>query len=171
MTKITDMYTELRFLRVLKLDGFRTKRTLCEEIGKLIHLKYLGLRESYVKRLPRPIINLRRLQTLDLFNSDTYVELPDEISKLKELRHLFGKFHGNWEIDSLTKLQSLKYVSSTRWISIDTEKLGNLRELWIYGFFGSLEFRLDSVAKLERLEQLLVKLDRYDCFKSLQPLT
>ncbi|TXG65578.1 hypothetical protein EZV62_006853 [Acer yangbiense] len=52
--------------------------------------------------------------------------------------------------------------------------MGNLRELWILN--GSeetkkKEFCFDSIAKLERLEQLGVKLDRNDCFASLQPLT
>ncbi|TXG65572.1 hypothetical protein EZV62_006847 [Acer yangbiense] len=173
MTKITNMYTEFRFIRVLKLDGFFIySRTLSEEIGKLIHLKYLGLRESYVSHLPRSIINLRRLQTLDLFTIGMEVELPNEISKLPELRHLFGMFDRNLEIDSLTKLQSLKYVSGQSWISINTEKLGNLRELWIYGSVQTTnEFCFDSIAKLERLEQLAVKLDYNDCFTSLQPLT
>ncbi|KAK0602948.1 hypothetical protein LWI29_038445 [Acer saccharum] len=173
MTKITDVYTKLRFLRVLKLDGYRPENwSLREEIGKLIHLKYLGLRESYVKYLPRSILNLRRLQTLDLFSPDMEVELPYEISKLQELRHLFGKFYGNLEIDSLRKLQSLKYVRSKFWISINAEKLGNLRELWILGTLETTnEFHFDSIAKLKRLEQLVVKVHRNACFASLQPLT
>ncbi|KAK2640547.1 hypothetical protein Ddye_028342 [Dipteronia dyeriana] len=161
MTKITAMYTEFRFLRVLKLDGYLLENyRLCEEIGMLIHLKYLGLRETYVNHLPWSTINLQRLQTLDLFSSSMEVELSNEISKLQELRHLFGKFKGNLEIGSLTKLQSLKYARNEIWISINTEKLMNLRELWI--IYGSLEtankFQFDSIAKLERLEQLAVKL-------------
>ncbi|KAK0601823.1 hypothetical protein LWI29_027742 [Acer saccharum] len=68
----------------------------------------------------------------------------------------------NLEIDSLTKLQSLKYVFSQSWISINTKKLGNLRELRIYGLGGTTkELQFNSIAKLERLEQLA----------SLQPLT
>ncbi|TXG65570.1 hypothetical protein EZV62_006845 [Acer yangbiense] len=175
MRTITDRYTKFRFLRVLKLDGYPTRSTLSKEIGKLIHLKYLGLRGSKVKYLPRSILNLRRLQTLDLFNSDMEIELPNEISKLQELSHLSGWFFGNLEIDSLIKLQSLKYVLIQSWISINTEKLGNLRELWIYGSVQTTsEFCFDSIAKLERLEQLAVKLEdhRYlGCFASLQPLT
>ncbi|KAK0600435.1 hypothetical protein LWI29_014991 [Acer saccharum] len=171
--KITDMYTKFRFLRVLKLDGYPLENgSLSEEIGKLIHLKYLGLRESQVQCVPRSITNLRRLQTLDLYNSCTNTELPYEISKLQELRHLFGYFGGNLEIDSLTKLQSLKYVYSQSWISFNTEKLGNLRELWIFGRMEKTNvFCFDSIAKLKRLEQLMVLLGGEDCFASLQPLT
>ncbi|KAK4851381.1 hypothetical protein QYF36_014652 [Acer negundo] len=171
--KITDMCKEFRFLRVLKLDGYRLNNwSLSEEIGKLIHLKYLGLRESGVKHLPRSIINLRRLQTLDLFAFDIVAKLPNEISKLQELRHLFGMFYGNLEIESMTKLQSLKYVRSEIWISINTEKLMNLQELWICGPLGKTkEFRFDSIARLDRLEKLVVKLGCNDCFASLQPLT
>ncbi|KAK3200302.1 hypothetical protein Dsin_023717 [Dipteronia sinensis] len=176
LTKITVMCTKFRFLRVLKLDGNRLGNgSLSEEIGQLIHLKYLGLRESYVNHLPRSIINLRRLQTLDLFSLDMSgveaVEQPNEISKLHELRHLFGRFHVNLEIDSLRKLQSLKCVSSELWISIDAEKLGNLRELWIEGSAQTKEFCFDSIAKLQRFEQLAVKLGLNDGFASLQPLT
>ncbi|TXG65580.1 hypothetical protein EZV62_006855 [Acer yangbiense] len=47
MRKITDRYTEFRFLRALKLDGYRLdEMALSKEIGKLIHLKNLGLRET-----------------------------------------------------------------------------------------------------------------------------
>ncbi|TXG65554.1 hypothetical protein EZV62_006829 [Acer yangbiense] len=173
MKKITDMYTEFRFLRVLNLDGYHLGyRTLSERIGKLIHLMYLGLRETGVQHLPQSIINLRRLQTLDLFSKNSAFELPYEISMLQELRHLFGNFNGNLKIDSLTKLQSLNYVYCLSWISMNTEKLGNLRELWIYGPVGTTKvFCFDSIAKLERLEQLVVKLSINDCFAPLQPLT
>ncbi|TXG65592.1 hypothetical protein EZV62_006867 [Acer yangbiense] len=170
---IRYMYTMFRFLRVLKLHGFRTYvDTLSNEIGKLIHLKYLGLRETLNCYIPRSILNLRTLQTLDVLSRDLVVQLPHEISKLQELRHLFGYFGGHLKIESLTKLQSLKYVFSKFWISINTEKLGNLRELWIYGSVGTTkEFQFDSIAKLKTLEQLVVKLDHNDCFASLQPLT
>ncbi|TXG65575.1 hypothetical protein EZV62_006850 [Acer yangbiense] len=168
--KIEYMYGMFRFLRVLKLHGFKKYgRNLSDEIGKLIHLKYLGLRESLVSRLPQSILNLRTLQTLDVLSPDTVVQLPWEISKLQELRHLFGYFDGHLKIESLTKLQSLKYVISECWISINTEKLGNLRELWIFGPLD--EFCFDSITKLKTLEQLVVKLDHNDGFASLQPPT
>ncbi|KAK0601021.1 hypothetical protein LWI29_020639 [Acer saccharum] len=171
--KIEYMYTMFRFLRVLKLHGFKKYGgNLSNEIGKLIHLKYLGLRESLVNDLPQSILNLRTLQTLDVFSPDSVVQLPCEISKLQELRHLFGYFGGHLKIESLTKLHSLKYVFSKCWISINTEELGNLRELWIHGPVGTTkEFCFDSIAKLKTLEQLVVKLDHNDCFASLQPLT
>ncbi|KAK4850846.1 hypothetical protein QYF36_010259 [Acer negundo] len=172
-TKMTCMYTKFRFLRVLKLHGFNVYGgTLSKEIGKLIHLKYLGLRESLVDYLPRSILNLRTLQTLDVLSPDSGVVLPYEISKLQELRHLFGYFRGHLGIDSLTELQSIKYVLRKSWISINTEKLGNLRELWIFGTLETTnEFCFDSISKLKRLEQLAVKLGRKDCFASLKPLT
>ncbi|TXG65573.1 hypothetical protein EZV62_006848 [Acer yangbiense] len=142
------------------------------EIKRKITDRYTEFRESNIKYLPRSILNLRRLQTLDLFTSESFVTLPSEISNLQELRYLFGVFWGNLEIDSLTKLQSLKYVSGQSWISINTEKLGNLRELWINGSVQiTEEFRFDSIAKLERLEQLVVKGLRNACFASLQSLT
>ncbi|KAK0600981.1 hypothetical protein LWI29_020169 [Acer saccharum] len=173
MTKIRDMYTEFRFLRVLKLDGFKVSGgTLSEEIGKLIHLKYLGLRKSSVINLPQSIFNLRRLQTLDLFSNS--IKPPKEFSKLQELRHLYGIFARDFQIDSLTKLQSLKYVECKLWLMVNTEKLVNLRELRINNLVsttGRRYFCFDSIAKLRRLEHLMVQLDRNYCFVSLQPLT
>ncbi|KAK2640482.1 hypothetical protein Ddye_028277 [Dipteronia dyeriana] len=170
--KTTQTVAEFRFIRVLKLDHFITNGTLSEEIGNLIHLKYLGLRESYIRHVPRSITNLQRLQILDLYTSNTDTEISNEISTLQELRHLFGRFVGNFEIDSLTKLQSVKYVYCESWIRINTEKLSNLRELWIFGWRMETkrEFCFDSIAKLKRLKQLVVLLDRNDCFASLQPL-
>ncbi|TXG65566.1 hypothetical protein EZV62_006841 [Acer yangbiense] len=100
----------------------------------------------------------------DLYTLSNDTELSNEISKLQELRHLFGRFDGNLEIESLTKLQSLK--------SLNTEKLGNLRELWIFGRMETTNvFCFDSIAKLNRLEQLVVILYGNDYFASLQPLT
>ncbi|KAK2640500.1 hypothetical protein Ddye_028295 [Dipteronia dyeriana] len=86
---------------------------------------------------------------------------------------MFGMFYWNWNlemIDSLRELQYLKYVESKIRISINSEKLGNLRELWIFGKLGN-KFQFDSITKFKRLEQLVVKVRGKACLESLQPLT
>ncbi|KAL5853722.1 hypothetical protein ACOSQ3_008840 [Xanthoceras sorbifolium] len=175
MEQLTHMCIKFRFLRVLNLNGYRASEnswTLSEEIGKLIHLKYLYLRESYISKLPPSILNLRGLETLDVLSEEVEVELPRGFFKLQELKHLFGFFSGPIQISGLRKLHSLRYVSNESWIKINTEKLVNLRELWIYGQLSKelKAFRFDSIAKLKRLGQLSVKLQFGDSFASLGPL-
>ncbi|KAL5850788.1 hypothetical protein ACOSQ3_008838 [Xanthoceras sorbifolium] len=168
------MYKKFRFLRVVNLDGYcDASGILSEGMGKLIHLKYLGLRKSGVRELPSSILNLRRLETLDLFSRGKEVELPNKVYKLQELKHLFGLFSGHLQIGSLTKLQSLKFVNNESWSKINPEKFVNLRELAIYSKLSAevKVFRFDSVAKLPRLERLSVKLSPGDFFASLQPLS
>ncbi|PHT60182.1 hypothetical protein CQW23_02545 [Capsicum baccatum] len=58
-----------------------------ETFFKLFHLRYLSLRNTNVKVLPRSIERLKQLEILDL--KQTYItELPVEILKLENIRHL-----------------------------------------------------------------------------------
>jgi disease resistance protein RPM1 len=50
-----------RFLRVIDLNGLQMKR-LPNEIGSIIHLRYLGIRNSSLEELPSSISNLDSLQ-------------------------------------------------------------------------------------------------------------
>ncbi|KAL9419667.1 hypothetical protein AB3S75_037438 [Citrus x aurantiifolia] len=149
---------------------------LSEKIGDLIHLKYLGLRNSNIGILPSSIVKLQRLQTLD-FSGDVGcpVELPIEINMMKELRHLIGNFKGTLPIENLTNLQTLKYVQSKSWNKVNTAKLVNLRDLHIEEdedeWEGETVFSFESIAKLKNLRFLSVKLLDANSFASLQPLS
>ncbi|TXG48597.1 hypothetical protein EZV62_024472 [Acer yangbiense] len=144
------------FIRVLDFDGYdkRYFGILYEEIGKLIYLKHLGLRKLGFSQLPSSI-----LKTLDLFSRVAEVELPNKVYKLQELRHLIGLFTGPLQIDSLTKLQSLKFVNNESWSKINPEKLVNLQELSIYSRLCTEEKKLpeDIDVALPNLECLLLK--------------
>ncbi|KAJ4724319.1 Disease resistance protein [Melia azedarach] len=163
------------------LPGFRLLRVLNlyfrgswvpDEIGKLIHLKHLGLSGSFQKELPPSIVNLRRLQTLYVCAIDRYVELPTDIFKLKELRHLVGNFTGPLHIDNLTNLQTLKHIEHESWTKVNTEKLVDLRELHLDHEDWRIEkedyFTFDSIAKLRSLQVLSIQI--YLSFVSLEPL-
>ena len=63
--------------------------TLLEEIGDLIHLKYLCLQGWKIKRLPLSIGRLVNLQTLNIQHSEIK-SIPCTIWKLQQLRHLYG---------------------------------------------------------------------------------
>ncbi|CAM8941843.1 unnamed protein product [Rhodiola kirilowii] len=99
------------------------------EIGGLIHLRYLGLDLALhidVEFL-ETISNLKALETLSV-RSTKRVTLPKTIMKLKNLRHLIGRFDstGDW-IGKLTGLETLGEVSYDQWCDIDTTCLVNLR--------------------------------------------
>ncbi|CAO2143946.1 unnamed protein product [Urochloa humidicola] len=54
-----------RFLRVIDLYGLQLQR-VPDEIGNIIHLRYLGIRNCQLSQLPASISRLDNLQTLDL---------------------------------------------------------------------------------------------------------
>ncbi|KAF3455924.1 hypothetical protein FNV43_RR00567 [Rhamnella rubrinervis] len=60
-----------------------------EDVGNLFHLRYLSLRNTKVKMLPRSIGKLVNLETLDLKQSFVF-EIPGEIYRLCKLQHLLG---------------------------------------------------------------------------------
>ncbi|TXG47048.1 hypothetical protein EZV62_026342 [Acer yangbiense] len=178
---LATLCRKFRCLRVLDIDiptDVELLKIFDKEIAKLIHLKYLGWHESRIDG--SLIYNLQRLQTLVLYNSVIDVKPPTEISRLQELRHLigrFGPFECGWRlwIENLTKLQTLRFVSLPTWAQIKTEKLVNLRELWLVGEVGCLDekvFCFDSIANLKSLRILVVRLfSDIMYFSSLQPLS
>ncbi|XP_015876694.3 protein RECOGNITION OF PERONOSPORA PARASITICA 7-like [Ziziphus jujuba] len=113
------------------------------EIGNLIHLRYLGLKNADVYKLPNSIGNLRNLLTFDL--RQTWVgNLPRSISRLVRLRHLLlprlwmlnrviipyrtGDFH----FDKFSNIETLKNIPSGTLIRYGAlHKLTNLRNLVI----------------------------------------
>ncbi|KAJ6890145.1 hypothetical protein NC651_023826 [Populus alba x Populus x berolinensis] len=76
----------MHFLLVLDLDG-RIER-LPDELGDLIHLRYLGLYYSRLDELPGTLGNLKRLQTLDIRWCRQLRKLPIQILHIQQLRHL-----------------------------------------------------------------------------------
>ncbi|PON54385.1 NB-ARC domain, LRR domain containing protein [Trema orientale] len=93
---ISDIYmpslrkNNLMSLRVLELGGINSWGwiDILNEICKLIHLRYLGLRGTNVSELPNCIRNLQSLHTLDVQGCN-YLTLPRGLSRLRHLAHLF----------------------------------------------------------------------------------
>ncbi|XP_034889246.1 disease resistance protein RPM1 [Populus alba] len=60
-----------------------------EELGNLLHLKYLSLRETLVSNLPKSIGKLQNLEFLDL-SASLVDRLPVEVNRFPKLRYLLG---------------------------------------------------------------------------------
>ncbi|KAJ9159200.1 hypothetical protein P3X46_024722 [Hevea brasiliensis] len=75
----------LQFMLVLDLWG--DIDYLPDEVGDLVHLTYLGLRSTHIKKLPHTIGNLQKLQTLEVELTNLH-QLPIEILNITQLRHL-----------------------------------------------------------------------------------
>jgi hypothetical protein len=127
---------KLKLLRVLNMEGLlfvskNISNTLPDVIGELIHLRYLGIADTYVSILPASISNLRFLQTLDASGNDPF-QYTTDLSKLTSLRHVIGKFVGECLIGEGVNLQTLRSISSYSWSKLNHELLRNLQDLEIY---------------------------------------
>ncbi|KAL7166720.1 hypothetical protein ACSBR2_037399 [Camellia fascicularis] len=162
-----------RLLNVLDLEGTPLE-TIPNEVFKLIHLRYLGLRDTKVKMVPKLIGKLENLETLDLVG--TYVtELPDEILYLQKLHNLilyhlklsiyfefkdYSGFKAPSQIGSLQSLQVLWMMEidqrSEGGVSILKElgRLTQLRELGIRDLIR--EDGVTLCSSIEKLSNLLV---------------
>ncbi|OVA18803.1 Disease resistance protein [Macleaya cordata] len=164
-----------KLLRVLDLVQVEDIHTLPNEIGELIHLKYLCLQvNGRNQKLPISFSKLVKLQTLNL-KWCSFKYMPSQIWNLHQLRylHLFNleplpMNNGCWNvrstshfrIDNLTNLHTL-HIRLGDWIN--GFGLGKLRMLKKLVLRGSLEFYMeaisDSIAKLNAIRSL----ELYEC--------
>ncbi|CAL5416953.1 unnamed protein product [Camellia sinensis] len=133
-----------KLLKVLDLEDAPLDQ-LDEEVGNLFLLRYLSIRSTHMKIIPKSIGKLQNLQTLDLKYSPVS-ELPFDISRLCKLRHLLA-YSRNHEseylvdlivgvkiqegIGGLEELKSLWYVETNHGLIKELEKLRQLRKLGI----------------------------------------
>ncbi|KAL5722263.1 hypothetical protein ACHQM5_005803 [Ranunculus cassubicifolius] len=147
-------YHHFKLVKVLDLRGVYFSSEMMQVefrkvIGKLIYLRYLGLRYTGVEKLPKSIGNLVCLETLDLRNcykSGAAVKLPNVIWKLRQLRNFYIDLQ--WcrdsdplRMDTLRNLQVLNVIRAESW-TIEMAKLTNLRKL------GVAEITSDNVKEV-----------------------
>ncbi|KAH9751830.1 hypothetical protein KPL71_014457 [Citrus sinensis] len=111
-----------------------------ENVGKLIHLKYLNLSKLCIERLPETLCELYNLQKLDIRGCVNLRELPAGIGKLMNMRSLL-----NGETDSLN------------YMPIGISRLTSLRTLEKFvvggGVDGGSTCRLESLKNLQLLRK------------------
>ncbi|KAI4297288.1 hypothetical protein L6164_037182 [Bauhinia variegata] len=127
-----------KFLRVLCLEDFEdVEGKLTENIGDLILLRFLSLKNSNIIELPRSIFYLRCLQTLDLRTSAASLQVPNMMWRLEYLRHLY--LHPSYSIKNGGKL-----------------KLGHLSNLQTLVNINDMDLDLEDVIQLSSLRKLVI---------------
>ncbi|KAF7040043.1 hypothetical protein CFC21_049973 [Triticum aestivum] len=134
--KVLDI-SSFQVLRVLDLEGCKNVSDV-GYVGNLLHLRYLGLKDTHVKDLPMEIGKLQFLLTLDLRGTKIEV-LPSSVVQLRRLMCLY--------VDYDMKLPS---------------GIGNLASLEVLDDLGLSDVDLDFVKELGHLTKLRVL--RLDCY-------
>ncbi|XP_037410479.1 disease resistance protein RGA5-like [Triticum dicoccoides] len=127
--KVLDI-SSFQVLRVLDLEGCDVSDV--GYVGNLLHLRYLGLKDTHVEELPMEIGKLQFLFTLDL-RGTKIKELSSSVILLRRLMCLY--------VDYTMKLPS---------------GIGNLTSLEMLGQLGVSGLDLDAVKELGHLTKLRV---------------
>ncbi|XP_062000339.1 probable disease resistance RPP8-like protein 2 [Rosa rugosa] len=160
----SDMYRKLmrslckdfKLLRVLKFEDMKAEPDieLPSNIGNLVHLRFLSLKNSEIKRLPSSAANLVCLETLDLRCVEwVSVKIPNVFRKMAKLRHLYLPLNHRVTVTeklslaTLHNLQTLVNISSQDCDLKDLIVLTNLRKLVLHAW-GPTEFEtLEKIMK------------------------
>ncbi|KAA3472398.1 putative disease resistance protein [Gossypium australe] len=152
------MFNNFNFLRVLDYErGGEAGCKLPNDIGKLIHLRFLRLRGlAFLSlKLPSSLGNLRCLQTLDLrIESGIFVKfahVPNVLWRMQQLRHLYLPEECSPEtklkLGTLRNLQTLVNFNTKSCYVKDLINMTNIRELEIRGPFNIEDFNREELDK------------------------
>ncbi|XP_039855295.1 uncharacterized protein LOC120713382 [Panicum virgatum] len=138
-------WERFKILRVLDIEGCSSAQNsgYPESICTLVHLRYLRLVDSSIKRLEGDIGRMKSLKTLDL--SLTLIEqLPAGVTKLKQLVHLFVPFtvtlpKGIGKMEALEELSVLNAIKTSPEALEELEKLEKLKFEDVWHLSGSEE--------------------------------
>jgi disease resistance protein RPM1 len=127
---------EFEALRVLDFEDCKgLEQYDMDSVEKLFQLKYLGLRQTDISRLPSGIVMLSDLETLDFWGTSVK-ELPARFVQLTKLRHILAvrgtKIPSG--IGNMKNLRVISGVNATTSPADALEELGNLtclRELFV----------------------------------------
>ncbi|CAO1947102.1 unnamed protein product [Urochloa humidicola] len=147
-----------KFLRVIDIQGLELKR-IPNEIGSMIHIRYLGLQCGDLEKLPSSIGNLVNLQSLILGGHGRRVlEVTAAFWRIPTLRHVVAPFAlPSKALGDLHSLQTLHGVRPRGWDGGGNPlaNAANLRSLEIgeltADHAGALEAALESLDLLAHL--------------------
>ena len=154
------MFSGLKFLLVLDMD--REIEYLPNEVGDLVHLRYLSLENSDISELPASIGNLKKLQTLNLRMCGDLKKLPNEVLNMQQLRHIEmsscnadGEIRVPSGIGMLTNLHTFCGLYAGDGIAQELSSLTQLRELGVKRVYDDhADELLRSVMKMVDLVSL-----------------
>ncbi|XP_040384477.1 disease resistance protein RGA5-like [Oryza brachyantha] len=170
-TNLMPPLSDTPVLRVLDLEHCRDlENHHIAGVQKLLNLRYLGLRDTNITRLPRKLGNLQCLHTLDL-SQTSITKLPSSAVCLKQLVRLYIEDSvklpkGIGQLNLLEVLSSYGVSSSPSIVG----ELGNLTELRVLhislasgngslgGWRNTYEKPLcDSLLKLQKIQELHIR--------------
>ncbi|KAL6653559.1 hypothetical protein ACP70R_008483 [Stipagrostis hirtigluma subsp. patula] len=132
-TDLMPLLPRFGVLRVLYLEGFDLhSNNKLKYLGKLVHLRYLGLRGTSIYDLPKEIENLQFLLVLDL-KGTRIKSLPSCVARLRRLLCLYVEFttrlpQGTGNLTSLEELSKVS-ISESPSFAKDVASLMELRVL------------------------------------------
>ncbi|KAG2302517.1 hypothetical protein Bca52824_031168 [Brassica carinata] len=155
-------FTRLMLMRVLDLSLVKFEGgKVPSSIGKLIHLRYLSLKDAYVNHLPSSMRNLKQLLYLNL-DVTCQVYMPNILKEMRELTYLYlpGSLHDTvkMELGNLVKLETLKNFSMEHGSLSDLHGMTKLKILSVYteGKGCSMKTLSSSLSKITHLENLTI---------------
>ncbi|XP_061972560.1 disease resistance protein RPM1-like [Populus nigra] len=118
-TIVPVIFAKFKLLTALDFEDCPVDH-LPKELGNLLHLRYLNLRNTDVKELPKSIGKLHNLESLDLRFS-LVEELPVEISDFPKLKHLLA--HGGYATGLKIKgsFKHLEFLQTLFTIKVDDD--------------------------------------------------
>ncbi|KAF3970176.1 hypothetical protein CMV_006105 [Castanea mollissima] len=140
------------------------KPMLPEILRKFLHLKYLGLRWTLLDSLPKSIVNLPYLETLDVEHLNI-ITLQSSIGKAKNLRHLYlNEIHFDVSLQrpsngSLTNLRTLweQYIGNKSLVYNCLNKLTAISKLGLTFNSTSDEAIAEWISYLTNLRSLRLR--------------
>ena len=162
---LKNVVTKRGFGLLIVLDLEKVyKPMIPETVGKLLHLKYLGFRWTFLDSLPMFVGNLPYLETLDVKHTNI-IDLPSSIWNAKNLRHLYlNESHFDLSIKrldggSLTNLQTLSglLICNAKFVSNCLNKLNCLRKLKLTYNLKSVKEVADWISQLRDLRSLKLR--------------
>ncbi|XP_074569210.1 putative disease resistance protein RGA1 [Curcuma longa] len=124
-----SLFEKLRSIRVLDVS-YCGLQELSEHIGKLIHLRYLDISFNFaIKILPDSLCDLYNLQTLKVKHCDKLESIPQELSKLVNLRHIDADEKFLVMIKDVRRLTNLQELPTFSVGKDDGLKLGQLKDM------------------------------------------